>query len=653
MAVASFSAYAGFFKDPDMQVLDVSATSKYLSHADDSHLSIDDNQATICAWFKLDDLAAEYCILSKWTDTGSNREWRLTYNQTANVFRFRIRDPSLNYVNCDSTVVPQAGVWYFAVLKHSPSANTLSIQINDGDIDSVSHSGGVANKTGTFYVGRYGEPPYSNFLGEIGPVAKWQRLLSTDELTWLYNSGCPRLFVELWSSHKTSLDAWYQMDETSAGAAPVTRVDSGSYALDLTDTDNTPSTTATFVPWDVYTLHDIVGNDIRIDAGRERQDQFVRLRSEYVEQTEGYAEREVVADDPNVSVINWNYDRLIDEVALPCTIDWAMARRLLKWEQADTYRHVTVEATFRLKLWKYHVGETIALNITRYGWSNKPFQIMSSQLVFVHPGNSGVVPGVRLVLKEVGTEMYDWDEATDEGTFTPATEPTDVPKKKRRPEPITNLTLQSGDAVMRQQPDGSFLHRIKVTWTRSTSESVLHGGHTEVEFRETGAGDDEWEQVGKWGGRRKRCFITDVKVGDSYDVRVRVVNQEGKPSTWVTITAHEVGGKTTAPNDVSGLQVESYDGSQLTLVWTRATDSVAFYRVRRTTSSEAWADAVTIAEVADPRLATTVDLNTSYTFMVKAVDGFGNESDTEASVNFTTTPAAGQAMGVLGLTYAG
>ena len=73
---------------------------------------------------------------------------------------------------------------------HDAASNTTNIQVNDGTVDSVSHSGGVYNGTADFALGALfiGTPSY-HFDGLVDEVGFWKRVLTSQERTDLYNSG--------------------------------------------------------------------------------------------------------------------------------------------------------------------------------------------------------------------------------------------------------------------------------------------------------------------------------------------------------------------------------------------------------------------------------------------------------------------------------
>src|SRR5690606_32034500 len=83
-----------------------------------------------------------------------------------------------------------AGNWYFIVVRHDATNDTVSISIN-GTATSSAHSGGVNSTASVFRLGATGTgaAPADGVLDEVG---FWKRILSTEEETELYNSGSGR-----------------------------------------------------------------------------------------------------------------------------------------------------------------------------------------------------------------------------------------------------------------------------------------------------------------------------------------------------------------------------------------------------------------------------------------------------------------------------
>jgi hypothetical protein len=132
-----------------------SVNTESLSITDNSELSVGDNDFTIAGWAYLDDTVAGQTLVSKYAGGGS-REYLLEYNILgANRFNFTVsHDGSLNNrVGADSLGAASTGTWYFIVAWHDSSEDTINIQINNGAVDSKSHTTGVFDGSSAFKLG--------------------------------------------------------------------------------------------------------------------------------------------------------------------------------------------------------------------------------------------------------------------------------------------------------------------------------------------------------------------------------------------------------------------------------------------------------------------------------------------------------------------
>jgi len=172
-----------------------SASLQYLTIADNAPLSVADINFTCGGWFRLTTKSADMVMISKW-NTSSQREYELLYLLSADRFRFQISTNGTAvsaFVAADTFGSPSTGTWYFVVFEHDADANEIRIRVNDGTPDATAHTGGVRNGTSDFRIGaRSTAGVYWN--GLIDEVFFAKRLLTSAELTYLYNSGNGRTY---------------------------------------------------------------------------------------------------------------------------------------------------------------------------------------------------------------------------------------------------------------------------------------------------------------------------------------------------------------------------------------------------------------------------------------------------------------------------
>jgi len=215
----------------------VRTSGEYLSITDNVLLSTGDINFSIVAWVYLDTKTSNMVIAGKFTGTGNLREWRLRYSTADDRFQFRVSPDGTNAgmgtVDADNFGAISTGAWHFIVVEHDKDANTITIQVNNGTVDSTAYSSGLIDLASAFNIGADGSGT-GPWDGRINSVGFWKRRLSSIEKTFLYNSGNGKPYQALGllddgSNIKENLIAYWNLDEVSG-----TRVDSHN-SNNLTD----------------------------------------------------------------------------------------------------------------------------------------------------------------------------------------------------------------------------------------------------------------------------------------------------------------------------------------------------------------------------------------------------------------------------------
>lgn len=237
-------------------------------------------------------------------------------------------------------------------------------------------------------------------------------------------------------------------------------------------------------------------------------------------------------------------ERFARDIELPFTTDATRAQRIAKIHLEKSRQGITVDLPCNLKALKIGVWDVITLTIELFGWSAKEFRVIGWKLTDDL--------GVDLVLQEESAASYDWaygdatnyDPAPDTNLDSPLT--TDNP---------TGLTLESGNDLISVASSGELVSRIKVSWTPPNDEFVLSGGQIQVEFKKNA--DSIWQSAGTVPGDTESTFINGVVDGEFYDVRLKAVNSLGiKAATYLSVTFHEVIGKSTPPDTPTTFTVQ-------------------------------------------------------------------------------------------------
>lgn len=212
----------------------VKANSEYLSISDNSDLSVGDIDFTFSCWVYLDTKAHDSTFFSKKDDDAAGQEeYLLRYRSSEDRFWFKAvtESPSIDMaVFANSFGSPAIDTWYFIVVRHDSTANTVNIQVNNGTVDSASTGTNVPfDGPSSFRIGAENSTVASLTDGRVSLLGFWKRLLTSDEVTRIYNSGKGTVYKNLIPSDKTSLITYWNLHEGSG-----TRYDSHG-SNDLTD----------------------------------------------------------------------------------------------------------------------------------------------------------------------------------------------------------------------------------------------------------------------------------------------------------------------------------------------------------------------------------------------------------------------------------
>jgi hypothetical protein len=163
--------------------------------ANNSSLSTGDIDFTLKAKLYFDTKPADVFAVSKWNSTG-NREQGLRYTSAADRLRFDVSSTGADVVPVQANAFgsPPIGQWIHVFVWHDSVANTINIQVNNGTINSASHTLGVFNSTAGFLIGQRDDLLGNYWDGRVDEVGFWKRVLTADERTYLYNGGAGRTY---------------------------------------------------------------------------------------------------------------------------------------------------------------------------------------------------------------------------------------------------------------------------------------------------------------------------------------------------------------------------------------------------------------------------------------------------------------------------
>ena len=315
----------------------------------------------------------------------------------------------------------------------------------------------------------------------------------------------------------------------------------------------------------------------------------------------------------------------VADIDLPFTDNSIEARRIALISLERNRQQLTVNASFGLKTLQVQVGDNIRLTNSRFGWTNKYFEVIAWSFGLT----DGLDLQTQMTLRETAESVYDEvdDGVVYERDNTTLLSPFLVP--------TVGVTTVAFAQVSNQKVSNIAI----VTVTSGRPEAV---DHVEVEYKLSS--ESSFSSFGQ--GQLGEFKIRDLEVGD-YDFRARAVNTFGIKGEFETLSGVEVNPDTGAPFDVSSLTVE-LSGGTLFLSWPPVSNAdLSHYEIKHNSNTtgaiwESGSDTI-IEKIARPGTSATVPAR-SGTFLIKAIDkeGIYSVGETTAVVLASELPQLGQ-----------
>ncbi len=353
-------------------------------------------------------------------------------------------------------------------------------------------------------------------------------------------------------------------------------------------------------------------------------DSFNGVKGTFTSPTKGYIEDDFPAYKNDFYQTLDSGKRLWEDVQFPCTTSATACQRLAKILVEQARQQIEVRGIFSLKAYQVEAGETVTITRTRFGWSQKPFEVVEVEPVVDSESENSRL-AVRMILRETAESVFDWNNG-EELSYDPAPNtnlgsPYDVQE-------LQGLELFSGTDQLYITSDGTVVSRLLAQWRTATDGFVSSGGTIELEFKQSSAA--AWNPAISFPPNTSNYYILDVQDGVEYDVRIRAKNGLGIYSEYTTVTNHLVLGKTSPPSNVTGISVSilSYG---LLIGWSQIADlDVLQYEIRVGSEDDIYEEMQVLAVTAGNSFQSNIRAAGIYKFAVKAIDTSGNFSEVEA-----------------------
>ena len=355
---------------------------------------------------------------------------------------------------------------------------------------------------------------------------------------------------------------------------------------------------------------DDLRSSLSVGTRHSRRDNFNVIKGTFRGEESNWQTTDYPQVTSSAFLVADNNQESVADVDLAFTDNSIEARRLALISLERNRQQLTVNASFSLKTLGLQVGDNIRLTNSRFGWTNKEFEVVQWSFGLT----DGLDLQTQMTLRETAETVFDEvdDGVVYERDNTALLSPFLVP-------PV-GLSTSVRTQVIREK----LTNIITLVVTSGSSERV---DHVEAEFKLSSS--DDWITLGT--GQLGSFEAIDLEDGD-YDFRARAINTFGIKGEWEYLYNVNASGLLEPPSDVTGLVAE-VNGAVITLDWEAVPDlDLSFYRVRYSPEfiGATWANSLTYVDKV-PRPASSVSVPArAGTYLVRAYDKSG-----VGSVNYT------------------
>jgi hypothetical protein len=310
------------------------------------------------------------------------------------------------------------------------------------------------------------------------------------------------------------------------------------------------------------------------------------------------------------------------ELDLPFTKSAATAQRIAKIELEQVRQQIGVDWPGKFTCYRLQPGDTVKLDFTLLGWSEKVFEVEQAGLVFEE--DDGIRIGCDMVLRETASSVFDWNSG-EETIVDPAPD-------TNLPDPYTVAapgTPDVAEALFETTGSAGVKARATMSWAAVTDAFVRD---YLPEYRVAG---------GAWvvlpASAALAIDINDIAPGQ-YEFRVRARNSMGVSSAYSATRAKEILGLTAPPADITGLGIQAAGGlAILTFALHPDLDVRQGGAIRArhspSLSGATWETSTGIGEAGAGTATVLVLPLKAGTYLLKAEDSGGRPSVTAASIS--------------------
>ena len=293
------------------------------------------------------------------------------------------------------------------------------------------------------------------------------------------------------------------------------------------------------------------------------------------------------------------------DLPLPFTDNSTEARRIANVSLERNRQQVTFSAPFGMRAFQLQVGDNVKITNSRFGWSEKHFEVTS----WTFGLTEGLDLQVNMVLREISESVF--DDVSDGIVYERDNTNLPDPLYKIPVGYNTSQTLR----IINEQVTG-------VITVDVTSEDVFAREY-KVQYKPSS--NQNWVNVGSGPNGNYEIYVIE---DGQYDIRVKSVSTLGVNSDWVYRTI-DFKVFSEPPQQVQNF-VGNVVGNSLHLSWDPVSDlDLSYYKIRFSpiTSGANYSNAIDLVDkVSRPGNSVVVPSQTG-TYFIKAVDKTGGLSE--------------------------
>jgi len=199
---------------PRRAVRFVSAKNQTINVVSNTSLQTGTNGFTYAFWFKNITGTTRALLSKNTTSAAANNEIEIQIGG-GGILNLIVSNSTINYTAGTGSNIVLDNIFYFIVCNYDNITSTLNIYVNNVLRATTAFVGTPLQSTNTLNLGRRG----NNAIlldGTLNDLGFWKRTLSTTELTYLYNNGVGRTYLELLAYNPnilTSMSSYWALNE--------------------------------------------------------------------------------------------------------------------------------------------------------------------------------------------------------------------------------------------------------------------------------------------------------------------------------------------------------------------------------------------------------------------------------------------------------